>query len=343
MFSPRAMRVAATTLAATLVLAACANTDRAEELAKSVEEKAGVLAQDPVRQTALSTVNDLPDPPAGQITVQLRIRYQGEPLPGEGITFHETVPETDGLFTMKSLPPGEPVPMGDRIEDGIVFVTPGDTLKTELVFQNPSDTDVAFVAVPWYAEPAALHLGITNQCFCASVPWFAPAGGSWYRTIYTGFDAGMPVGSKMAIVWTVVTDPSQWALLPGETVDSAIQQFNNLPGAATASPTPAATETQPPAGVTTLEIVGKDIAFNVGSLKVAADTPFEVAFDNQDEGIPHNFAIYKDAPGQGLIAKTEIETGPVMQTLGVDGLPAGTYFYQCDVHPATMTGALRVK
>lgn len=325
---------------ATVGLASAQGQD-VEAMVQRILERVRALASDPLRQTAFTTTSELPDPPPGQITVQLRIRYQGDPLPGDGIVFHETVPETEGLFTMASLPPGAEVPAGPPIEDGIVFVKPGDRLKTELVFQNPTDQDIPFAAVPWYAEPAFAHLGITNQCFCASVPWFAPAGGSWYRTIYTDFDPWIPPGTKMAIVWTVVTDPEQFALLPGETVDELVERFNNFPGAeeTPAEETPAEEEAAPKA--VKLNIVGKDIQFDKAILSVAPDTPFVVVFDHQDEGIPHNFAIYTE-PGGDLIAKTEIETGPVVQRLEVDGLAAGTYYYQCDVHPATMTGSLEV-
>ena len=36
-----------------------------------------------------------------------------------------------------------------------------------------------------------------------------------------------------------------------------------------------------------------------------------------------------------------IQAGPVKQELKID-VPAGSYFFQCDVHPTTMKGALNV-
>jgi plastocyanin len=89
--------------------------------------------------------------------------------------------------------------------------------------------------------------------------------------------------------------------------------------------------------------VGKDIKFDTATLKVEEHTPFKVVFDNQDEAVPHNFHLYRSGPpATDSIAATEIAQGPVVQELVVDGLDAGTYYFQCDVHPATMSGSLEV-
>lgn len=92
-----------------------------------------------------------------------------------------------------------------------------------------------------------------------------------------------------------------------------------------------------------VRIVGKDLRFDKATLQVPPDTPFTVVFDHLDEGVPHNFAIYRTGPpAADPIAKTAVETGPVVEELAVEGLAAGSYLYQCDVHPTTMTGTLEV-
>jgi plastocyanin len=42
------------------------------------------------------------------------------------------------------------------------------------------------------------------------------------------------------------------------------------------------------------------------------------------------------------MAETELDVGPIKQTLTFDVQP-GAYFYQCDAHPTTMEGELRVE
>ena len=85
--------------------------------------------------------------------------------------------------------------------------------------------------------------------------------------------------------------------------------------------------------------MAKDILFDRARLDVAADS-VTIELDHQDAGVPHNLHVFagSDATGQS-IGKTELETGPVKQTLDLD-LDAGEYFYVCDAHPSTMTGAL---
>lgn len=120
MSTVRRFGIAAAALALPLILAACGEDgggevrglDEVVGKARSVQENVQTLTQDPIREAGLTSVADLPDPPEGQVTVQLRWRYQGGMLPGDGILPYQTVPETDGLFDMRSLEAGEPVPRG---------------------------------------------------------------------------------------------------------------------------------------------------------------------------------------------------------------------------------------
>ncbi len=106
-------------------------------------------------------------------------------------------------------------------------------------------------------------------------------------------------------------------------------------GAATA---PAANA---PAGPTSLTLVASNMLFDKAELK-AAPGAVTITIDNQDTGIPHNLQVFKgsDNSGQSL-AKTEVVTGPAKHSVTLE-LQKGTYFYQCDVHPTTMTGKLIV-
>jgi len=83
-------------------------------------------------------------------------------------------------------------------------------------------------------------------------------------------------------------------------------------------------------------IVAKDIAWDADCIDAVADGALVITVDNQDDGVLHNLHL-RDAPGKPA---TELEEGPVTQTLEVD-LPEGAYDYVCDIHP-NMLGTLRM-
>lgn len=112
--------------------------------------------------------------------------------------------------------------------------------------------------------------------------------------------------------------------------------------AATSAPTgsggPAATTPPAPAG-TVLKVVAAAIKFDVKELSAPADAAFQIEFDNQDAGIPHNIEI-KDAGGK-TVFKGEIFNGAAVKTNDVPALGAGNYTFICTLHP-NMTGTLKV-
>jgi plastocyanin len=101
-----------------------------------------------------------------------------------------------------------------------------------------------------------------------------------------------------------------------------------------------------PAG-TNLQVTAQNIAFDTKCLAAPANQPFTIAFDNKDVGTPHDVAIYNDPSATKLLggatSATDTITGPASTTYHVGALPAGTYFFRCDVHPTAMFGAFVVK
>lgn len=131
---------------------------------------------------------------------------------------------------------------------------------------------------------------------------------------------GSPVATRTALSAATVTRPTSPTV------------------AATA---PATSATSVAAG-SSLSIVGKDIRFDKSTLEASAGT-VTITFDHQDAGVAHNIALYLSKDDlSNAIAKTEIETGPVKQLLTVE-LSKGSYYFQCDVHPAQMNGTLIVR
>jgi hypothetical protein len=84
-------------------------------------------------------------------------------------------------------------------------------------------------------------------------------------------------------------------------------------------------------------IVAEDIAWDRDCIEAVAEEPLTITVDNRDDGVNHNLHL-TDAPGE---PSTELEAGPVTQTLEVPPLPVGDYEYVCDIHP-NMVGTLQV-
>ncbi len=82
-----------------------------------------------------------------------------------------------------------------------------------------------------------------------------------------------------------------------------------------------------------------DQRFSSDRLTVAAGEPFGLVFDNEDEGVPHNVAIYTDDSAVQSLFVGDVIDGPETVTYDVPALDPGEYFFRCDVHPQ-MNGTL---
>jgi hypothetical protein len=106
-------------------------------------------------------------------------------------------------------------------------------------------------------------------------------------------------------------------------------------------------------GSTPTENCGKDKAvvldtsaisqsgFETTCLVAPAGEKFSITFDNKEVGVSHNIDVL-DSPGGKSFGATELTPGPAKETLPPLSLPAGSYYFQCDAHPLTMTGTLAV-
>jgi plastocyanin len=99
-----------------------------------------------------------------------------------------------------------------------------------------------------------------------------------------------------------------------------------------------AASVSPPPGVDAT-ITAKGTAFEGGPVKLPADRPTKIFFRNLD-GQPHNVAIYTDASAAKSVFVGENITDAAT-TYDLPAIPAGSYFFRCDVHPA-MTGTVVV-
>ena len=105
-----------------------------------------------------------------------------------------------------------------------------------------------------------------------------------------------------------------------------------------AAPSGSPAAASPAAGATVLEQSALNLAFAKDQLSAPADTPFTIRFDNR-EALPHDIQIV-DGSGK-VVFKGDLVTGPTTVDYAVPALAAGTYRFNCSIHP-TMTGTLTV-
>jgi len=95
-----------------------------------------------------------------------------------------------------------------------------------------------------------------------------------------------------------------------------------------------------------LDVVAQSIAFDPTCLIAPAGSPFTINFDNKDTGAAgtHNVDVYDKNPADGgtSLAALVPKPGPLQESLNVGALDAGSYYFQCDVHPLQMFGTLAV-
>jgi mono/diheme cytochrome c family protein/plastocyanin len=113
--------------------------------------------------------------------------------------------------------------------------------------------------------------------------------------------------------------------------------WTNAFASTSGSPTPAASV---PAGTTVVDVKAQNVAYTTTEITAPADKTFQISFDNEDASVQHNVEI-KDASGKSLF-KGDLVTGVKTVTYTVPALPAGSYPFNCTVHP-NMTGTLTVK
>lgn len=141
--------------------------------------------------------------------------------------------------------------------------------------------------------------------------------------------------------WTYAPAPSK---TPAPAASgSAAPGGSASPGASEAPSASAPAGSAAPSGqLVVVNITAQGIKFNESAITAPAGTPFQIQFDNQDAGVPHNVAIRTGGTTGPEIFKGTVFNGVATHAYDVPALDAGSYAFVCDVHP-TMTGTLTVQ
>ena len=81
-----------------------------------------------------------------------------------------------------------------------------------------------------------------------------------------------------------------------------------------------------------VEVVAEGLAFDVDTITVPADTDVIIRLENEDQSIPHNISVYEDKGGE-TIFEGAVFNGRESRDYEFTSPAAGTYWFQCDVHP----------
>jgi plastocyanin len=83
-----------------------------------------------------------------------------------------------------------------------------------------------------------------------------------------------------------------------------------------------------------IEIAAENsIEFTSNEIVLPANEEVGVVFDNQEAGVPHNWAMYASDAALEEIAIGEIVTGPATDEIIFTAPEPGEYYFRCDVHP----------
>src|SRR5262249_13892455 len=105
--------------------------------------------------------------------------------------------------------------------------------------------------------------------------------------------------------------------------------------------TPAASTPTPIAVPAVPEISASSaVSFDTKTLIVPAGRPFDLTFDNKNAGVPHNVRIADSSAQTTILFDGDPITGPAQATYHVPALQAGTYYFECKIHP-NMNGTVQ--
>jgi cytochrome c oxidase subunit II len=200
--------------------------------------------------------------------------------------------------------------------DGGLFLAAGQTVH--LYLESP-DVIHAFY-VPQFLFKRDVIPGVHNQ-FDLEIP--ASDAGETYR----GQCAELcGIGHRTMVLDVHVLAPADFQAWYQKQVAAASATPPPAPSGAAAGPT--------------IPLTAQGIKFDQSTLTGPA-AGFTIHFDNKDAGTPHDVDIL-DGSGKKVVDNKDFP-GPAAQDYAIPPLPAGTYKFECSIHPALMFGTLTVQ
>jgi plastocyanin len=89
-----------------------------------------------------------------------------------------------------------------------------------------------------------------------------------------------------------------------------------------------------------VELSAADLEFDASVIQAPAGEAFTIRFTNNDSA-PHNVAVYTQEGGDEIANSDPINQGETLE-VEVPAQEAGTYYFQCDIHP-DMNGTVVVE
>jgi cytochrome c oxidase subunit 2 len=272
---------------------------------------------------ALNTVEAKSDHPGVRVkAIAERFDWSFAYLADDGKTpLFATDAQGHGVFGTMVVPVGEPIHVTLHSTDVIhAFYVPKFLFKRD-VNPGPKENnfdftvDVGDAGQTFRGQCAELcgsgHGGMTFEVKAVTRPEFD----TWLKQQIDAAKASPPAGSPPAGSPPAGSAP---------------------PGSAPAGSPPGS----PPGVGAVIQLAAQNIAFDKTSLEVPADKPFQITFTNNDNATQHNVEIKN--PDGSVAFKGELITGVGNATYNVPALEAGSYPFQCTVHPS-MTGTITAK
>jgi hypothetical protein len=145
-----------------------------------------------------SKAASLPDPPAGKVTVKAAWEYRD--FNGKIETYEALAGAK--LWDTRTYKPGEKIALGAPVKDDLLFLEPGKSKLTVLVYRNPSPKEQTFYVIPHVADPSQYTADLDFKCACTGERYKVPANGAWARVIEFKLAPKVKPGGKI-YTWMV--------------------------------------------------------------------------------------------------------------------------------------------